>query len=390
MQQVYELNVRTWATARAAELGRSVTLDDFDNRRLDDLVEEGFTWIYLLGVWPTGPLAVAASRQDEHLRHYLSQVLSDFVDEDISGSVFAPMSYACDAALGGDAALARFRDRARAAGLLLMLDFVPNQVGLDHPWIAEHPDWFVPGTDDLLWSDPLAYVKLHGRVFAHGRDPFFPPWRATVQIDYANVQAQDAMIREASSIAGRCDALRCDVAMLLLPDVFEHTWRRPMMPFWKRCLDHVRAEHPGTLFMAEVYWNREWDLQQLGFDFTYDKILYDRLRDRDVEAVRAHLRAAMDYQNHCVRFLENHEEARAATVIPDPAQHRAAMTITAMVPGMLLCHDGQEEGRRLHCSLHARRRPDELGSEEHAQAFREILPAARAAGACSNPATALR
>ncbi len=373
MHQLYELNVRTWRSDRTRELGRPATLHDLDFDVLDRLVESGFTSLYLLGLWPTGPLSRQISLADAPLRQYLASVLPDFSDEDICGSPLAPMSYQVPDELGGDDALADLRGRAQSAGLALMLDFIPNHVGLDHPWAAEHPEYFVLGNEYLLKQQPDAYIRLHGRVYAHGRDPFFAPWRNTLQLDYGNPACQSAMIATASAIAARCDGLRCDEAMLLLPDVFQSTWSRPMQPFWRRCLDRVRAEHPGTIFMAEVYWNREYELQQVGFDLTYDKILYDRLLSDDAESIRAHLRANLDYQSHCVRFLENDDEQRAAARFPVPEHHRGALILTGMVPGMMLCHHGQEDGRRLHASLHACRRPPEEGSDAHRAAYRELL-----------------
>lgn len=373
MQQLYELNARTWASERAAELGRPATLDDLPDAMLEHLAEHGFTWLYLMGVWPTGPLSRNASLSDVSLRQYLVSVLPGAVDEDISGSPLAPASYDCDPGLGGNPALERLRDRARSYGMSLMLDFIPNHTGIDHPWVVEHPEWFVRGDEAAIEREPDGWVRIGRHIFAHGRDPFFAPWQGTVQFDYSNPAVHDAMIRLAAGIAGHCDGLRCDVAMLLLPDVFASTWRRQMPPFWKRCLDEVRALHPGTLFMAEVYWNREYELQQAGFDFTYDKILYDRLLSGDSDSIRAHLRASLDYQGHCVRFIENHEEQRAAARFPNPDHHRGALFITGMVPGMLLCHSGQEDGRALHASLHACRRPPEAGSDAHRAAHRDLL-----------------
>ena len=373
MQQLYELNVRSWRTERSTELGRPATLDDFSEDFFDRLVEHGFTWLYLIGVWPTGSLSREVSQRDPHLLQYLSDVLPNFCDNDICGSPFMPESYTVDAALGGDAALSRLRERARSAGMSLMLDFIPNHIGLDHQWLRDEPDFCVQGDDFSLANQPDAWCKLHGRVFAHGRDPFFAPWRNSVQLDYSNPRLQEAMIHVASTIAARCDGLRCDLAMLLLKDVFENTWKRPMQPFWRRCLDRVRAEHPGTLFMAEVYWNREYELQQAGFDFTFDKILYDRLLSGDAESIRAHLRATPDYQKHCVRFLENHAEQRAALRFTSPEHHRGALLITGMVPGLLLCNHGQDDGRRLHASNHANRRPPEGGSLPHREAYRDLM-----------------
>jgi hypothetical protein len=373
MHQLYELNVRTWSTDRSRELGRPATLDDLGYGFLDSLVEHGFTWVYLLGVWRTGPLSRELSLRDEHLREYLRSVLPDFTDEDICGSPLAHAGYEVPEELGGDAALERLRQRAQSCGLSLMLDFIPNHVGLDHPWAKERPELFIGGSEHQLRQQPEAFVRLHGKIFAHGRDPFFAPWRNTLQLDYGLPETQAAMREVASSIAARCDGLRCDEAMLLLPDVFQGTWNRPMAPFWRSCLDQVRSEHPGTLFMAEVYWNREYELQQVGFDFTYDKTLYDRLLGDDAESIRAHLRASLDYQSHCVRFLENDDEQRAAARFPIPEHHRGALFISGMVPGMLLCHQGQEDGRRLHASLHCNRRPQEEGSEAHRRAYRDLL-----------------
>jgi hypothetical protein len=374
MHQLYELNVRTWRSERSSELGRPATLDDLTDDFLDDLVEAGFTWVYLFGIWPTGPLARASAEQDRQLCEYLGYVLPGFDPKnDLAGNPQAPGGYAADPVLGGDEALGRLRHRARAAGLSLMLDVFPNHVGLDHPWADEHPDWFIQGDEHALRERPDAHVRVGGRIFCHGRDPFFAPWRATLQLDYAKPAVHAAMIDVITSVAARCDGLRCDLAMLLLPDVFATTWGRQIPAFWRDCITHVRSQHPGTLFVAEVYWNREWDLQQAGFDFTYDKILYDRLLIGDAEGIRGHLGAAIEYQRRSVRFLENHNEPRAAAKFQNPDHHRGALFITGMVPGMLLCHHGQEDGRLLHASLPAARRPAETGSSAHRSSYRDLM-----------------
>lgn len=373
MHQLYELNIRTWSAEHSRTLGRQASLDDLPNDFLDRLVEDGFTWLYLVGAWISGPLARSVALRDRHLRDYLTSVIEGVSDDDVCGSPFAPQAFTVCSKLGGEEALARLRERARAAGLSLMLDFVPNHIGLDHAWTREHPEWCVRGDEQLLRDQPGTWCRIGEHIFAHGRDPFFPAWRDTIQLDYSQAGLQEAMIREASSIASRCDGLRCDMAMLQLPDVFGSTWHRRMEPFWSNCLARVRAEHPGTLFMAEVYWNREWELQQAGFDFTFDKTLYDRLLSGDPESIRAHLRATPEYQSHCLRFLENHEEQRAAARFAHPDHHRGALLLTGMVPGMLLCHHGQEDGRRLHASMQACRRPVEIGSEAHRHAYLELM-----------------
>jgi hypothetical protein len=174
------------------------------------------------------------------------------------------------------------------------------------------------------------------------------------------------MIGELAKVARLCDGVRCDMAMLVLPDVFARTWKdAPGTPqknwsFWPEAIARVRAEHPAALFMAEVYWGLEWELQQQGFDYAYDKTLCDRLGmpDADAGEVRRHLQADHGFQAGLARFLENHDEPRAAAVFP-PQRHQAAAVVTFMVPGLRFFHDGQLEGRRVRSSVHLRRRPEE-------------------------------
>ncbi len=142
----------------------------------------------------------------------------------------------------------------------------------------------------------------------------------------------------------------------LLPEVFERTWGIRAEPFWPGAIDAVRRAHPKFVFLAEVYWDMEWTLQRQGFDYTYDKRLYDRLRESPARPVREHLAADLDFQNRSARFLENHDEPRAAATFA-PEIHAAAAVITFLAPGLRLFHDGQFEGRKVRISPHLVRRP---------------------------------
>jgi hypothetical protein len=150
------------------------------------------------------------------------------------------------------------------------------------------------------------------------------------------------------------------MAMLVLPQVFERTWGIAAPPFWPRATEEVRADAPGFLFLAEVYWDLEWTLQQQGFDYTYDKRLYDRLVEGHARAVRAHLYAGLDFQDRLARFLENHDEPRAAATFA-PEKHRAAAVLTYFTPGLRFFHQGQREGRRVRVPVHLGRGPVEGG-----------------------------
>ena len=362
------------------KLGRPATLDDIPDAELDRLAEMGFDWVWFLSVWQTGPAGQRISRSNPEWRKEFQETLPDLCEEDIPGSGFAITGYTVHGNLGGDAALARLRERLRKRGLRLLLDFVPNHTGLDHPWVEDHPEYYIPGTELDLARAPQNYTwvkrKRGDLLLAHGRDPYFPGWPDTLQLNYGNPATQEAMIGELRKIAGQCDGVRCDMAMLVLPDVFERTWGIPAQPFWPKATQRVREQVPDFCFMAEVYWDLEWTLQQQGFDYTYDKRLYDRLRDGHARPVREHFCAGLDYQNKMARFLENHDEPRAAAAFP-PGMHEAAAVITFLSPGLRFFHQGQFEGRKKRISPHLCRGPCEPVDPKLQQFYERLLAVLR-------------
>jgi hypothetical protein len=377
---LYQINTRVWLTELSQKLGRRATLDDVPDSELDRLAKLGFEWVWFLSVWQTGPAGQKVSRSNPEWRKEFQETLPDLREEDIGGSGFAIAGYVTHTALGGDQALARLRKRMKDRKLRLMLDFVPNHTALDHPWVEEHVDYYMPGMELDLARAPKNYiwVKRKGgdRLLAYGRDPYFPGWPDTLQLNYANPATQEALIGELRRMSGQCDGLRCDMAMLVLPDVFQRTWGvRPEL-FWPRATQRVRELVPKFCFMAEVYWDLEYTLQQQGFDYAYDKRLYDRLRDGHAKPVREHFWAGLDYQNKLARFLENHDEPRAAATLPPPV-HKAAAVITYLSQGLRFFHQGQFEGKRKHISPHLVRGPVEPVDEELKQFYDQLLPLVR-------------
>jgi hypothetical protein len=221
-------------------------------------------------------------------------------------------------------------------------------------------------------------------VFACGHDPYFPAWPDVLQLNAFNVGLRTAVIETVSSIADQCDGVRCDMAMLVMNDIFQRTWgdragARPAGDYWPEVIGTVCADNPGFLFMAEAYWDLEWELQQQGFDFCYDKKLYDRLGHGHAENVRLHLRADLAYQERLVRFIENHDEPRAAaTFSPEKAQVVAVLSTT--LPGAVLLHEGQFEGRKVRLPVFLGRRPDEPPDPELRAFYATLLGAVATEG----------
>lgn len=373
---LYQINTRVWLTELSHALGRQATLDDVPDAELDRLAALGFDWVWMLSVWQTGPFSRQISRDNSEWRREFAELLPDLTDEDIPGSGFAIADYRVHRDLGGDVALARLRKRMQQRGLRLMLDFVPNHTGLDHRWIETHPEYFVAGNELDLARAPHNYTWVRRKsgdlLLAYGRDPYFAGWPDTLQLNYGNPATQQAMIGELTRIAGQCDGVRCDMAMLVLPEVFERTWGIAAEPFWPNATASVRQQHPEFCFMAEVYWDLEWTLQHQGFDFTYDKRLYDRLRDGHARPVREHFFAGLDYQDKLARFLENHDEPRAAATF-SPGVHEAAALLSYLSPGLRFFHQGQFEGRTKRISPHLNRAPVETANEGLAHFYDRLL-----------------
>jgi 1,4-alpha-glucan branching enzyme len=261
----------------------------------------------------------------------------------------------------------------------LILDFVPNHVALDHPWVAEHPEYFIQGNADDARNDASSFIETGGTVYARGRDPFFPAWPDVLQLNAFAPGLRQAAIETVASIAQQCDGIRCDMAMLFLSAVFARTWggragQQPATEYWADVIQAVKKNYPGFLFIAEAYWDMEWQLQQLGFDFCYDKKLYDRLEHSNAESIRLHLCADPSYLRKLLRFIENHDEPRAAATFSPEKQRAAALTI-ATLPGIKLFHEGQLEGRTVRLPVFLGRRPQESVDQGLQGFYKKLLGA---------------
>ena len=373
---IFEIHTWVWLDDLSARTGVKVDLGSVPAWEWDRIAGFGFDAVWLMGVWERSPAGMAVSNRNSGLLEDFRRALPDYTPVDNVGSPYCVRRYVVDAHLGGPDGLARARKELARRGMLLILDFVPNHVAPDHPWVAAHREYFIQGTAGDAANDPASYLTLEGGVIACGRDPYFPAWQDVVQLNAFDSGLRQAATETVSSIAAQCDGARCDMSMLMMNSVFERTWGhragpRPATEYWEELIPAVKQAHPNFIFIAEAYWDLEWELQQQGFDFCYDKRLYDRLEHSTAESVRLHQCADPAYQEKLLVFLENHDEPRAAAAFPGDKERAAAVTI-ATLPGARLYHDGQFEGRKVRLPVFLARRPGEPVNEE-LQAFYTTL-----------------
>jgi hypothetical protein len=376
---IFEINTWPWLEELSGREGRPIDLGTVPGAHWDEVAAAGADAVWLMGAWQRSPAGVALALSNAGLIADFQRALPDFRAGDVVGSPYCIRDYVVDQSVGGPDGLAAARVALAERGCGLILDFVPNHVAPDHPWTAKHPDRFVQGTIEDLEREPTSFIEVAGRVLANGRDPFFPAWPDVVQLNAFSADLRSAVVETLGTIADQCDGVRCDMAMLLMNDTFERTWgsragARPDDDYWPSVIPAVRQTHGDFLFIAEAYWDLEWALQEQGFDYCYDKRLYDRLLHDGAEEVGRHLRAEDRYQERLVRFLENHDEPRAASLL-DSARQKALTVATLTQTGARLVHHGQAEGRRVRLPVFLGRFPTEAPDDDLA-AFHGSLAAA--------------
>ena len=376
---IYEINTAVWLGELSRAAGQRISLADVPGTSWDEVTPAGVDAVWLMGVWERSPAGRALADTNAELQASFQDALPDLQRGDVIGSPYCVRRYVADALFGGPGGLAAARAALASRGVRLLLDYVPNHVAPDHPWVTSRPELFVRGQQSDLEADPAGWLAAAGQVLAHGRDPYFPPWPDVVQLDAFSPAMRTATADTLAAIADQCDGIRCDMAMLMINQIFAKTWEgrtgpEPAQEFWPTVIGTLRSRHPETVLFAEAYWDMEWVLQQQGFNFCYDKRLYDRILGGNPLAVRDHLRADLGYQSRLLRFLENHDEPRIASRLPPDAERAAAVAV-ATLPGATLWHEGQFEGRQVRPPVFLSRRPAEPPDTDLASWYLHLLRA---------------
>ena len=379
---LYEINTWTWLEQLSARLKKNITVAEVPDSEWDALATQGFNIVWLMGVWQRSPISRRLMLENPANAAQFNLALPGWKPEDVISSPYSVAGYSPDPRIGSWNSLDVAREKLRSRGIALFLDFVGNHTALDHPWMREHSEFYVQAPQEEFQRNPsLFYTQsTQGqRYIALAKDPYYPPWQDVAQLNHFNPGLRAAQLKDLRTIAAHCDGIRCDMAMLQLNDIFNSNWRhqlgdtpRPEKEFWTE----AHAAVPSLSLLAEAYWGTEQRLLDLGFSYSYDKTLYDAVRDTNIWHIRERLSSQPERQSDFARFMENHDEQRRAVVFPND-RLAADGTLLATLPGMRFYHQGELEGRRIHLPITLRIAADEPSDPVSKNFFQKILQITR-------------
>ena len=385
-------NAYVWLDQLSRKYERPIMrLDQIPDEELDTLARWGITGLWLIGVWERSP----ASQR-------IKQLMGN---PDAVASAYSLYAYSVANDLGGDAALHNLKERAWRRGIRLASDMVPNHMGIDSPWVAEHPDWFV-GSDASpfpsysfngpdLSSDGRMGVYLEDHYYTradaavvfkrvdrasrsawyvyHGNDGTSLPWNDTAQLNYLKPEVREAAIQTILHVARQFPIIRFDAAMTLAKKHYQRLWfpepgtggaipsradfglsRRQFeaaMPveFWREVVDRAAVEAPDTLLLAEAFWLMEgYFVRTLGMHRVYNSAFMNMLRDEDNAKYRSVIKNTIEFEpdilKRYVNFMNNPDERTAVDQFGKGDKYFGVCAMMATMPGLPMFGHGQIEG----------------------------------------------
>jgi glycosidase len=381
-----------WLAQMSRQYGRHIGhLDEIPDQELATLARRGINSLWLIGIWERS----RASRTIKQLTG----------NPDAVASAYSLFDYRIADDLGGEAAYINLRDRAHRYGIRLASDMVPNHMGIDSPWVVEHPEWFLSRQDTPypaysfngpdLSSDNRVEIKIEDHYFEqsdaavvfrrrdkasgetryiyHGNDGTSFPWNDTAQLDYMNAAVREHVIQTILHVARLFPVIRFDAAMTLAKRHFHRLWfpgpgssgaipsraeygltqpefdRAMPHEFWREVVDRVAAEVPGTLLLAEAFWLMEgYFVRTLGMHRVYNSAFMVMLRDEDNAKYRSVLKNTLEFDpdimKRYVNFMSNPDERTAIDQFGKGDKCFGVAVMMSTLPGLPMFGHGQIEG----------------------------------------------
>eukprot|EP01132_Coremiostelium_polycephalum_P005236 gene5236-6517_t len=365
---MYEISIRPWLYNLSIIYNTQITtLSDIPKEEFQKIKSMGFDMVWMMGVWELGDYGLNFDRTNQGLLQHYGQVLPGYTVDDIIGSPYAVTNYSVNTQLGSEQDLINLRKMLNEMGLLLMLDFVPNHTAVDSVMMSENIDYFIraPQSSSPPY-DPNTYLP---NGVAYGSAGWGGAWMDTAQLNIWNPETAKARIQQLLTVASFADAIRCDMAYLLLNSLFGQNWQsqlsswgytQPADEWWQTAISIVKGVYPDIIFLAEVYHPWEQPLQDVGFDYTYDKMLHDYLGGGNLDQVKGWISGnSLNFTTHSAHFISNHDEPRGANFFGSWWRSDAAALITYTLPGLRFFWWGDFEGYSNQLDVHLRREESE-------------------------------
>jgi glycosidase len=381
-----------WLNQLSKQYGRHIyRLDHIPDEELQTLADRGINSLWLIGVWER-------SRASKTIKQLCG-------NQDAVASAYSLFDYKIAEDLGGESAYINLRDRCYHKGLRLASDMVPNHMGIDSPWVIEHPEWFISrwespypaysynGPD--LSHDDRVEIKIEDHYFEqtdaavtfrrrdkwtgetryiyHGNDGTSFPWNDTAQLDYLNPAVREQVIQTILYVARLFPVIRFDAAMTLAKRHFHRLWFpgpgssgaipsraeysmsqaefNRLMPqeFWREVVDRVAQEVPGTLLLAEAFWLMEgYFVRTLGMHRVYNSAFMNMMRDEKNAEYRSVIKNTLEFDpdimKRYVNFMSNPDERTAIDQFGKGDKCFGVAAVMSTLPGLPMFGHGQIEG----------------------------------------------